>query len=785
LVSAAAGAAPDQHLLERFVAHKDEAAFAALVEWHGPMVLGVAWNVLHHRQDAEDVFQATFLVLARQAGSVRKQGSVGSWLHGVAYRLALKSRTAAASRHRHERSAPARAPAESPDDLTWRELSAILHAELERLPGRYRAPLVLCYLEGMTQDQAAEHLGMPKGTLKGRLERARLLLRGRLVRLGLAPAVVLLADAYRPAGAALPPAVASTTARAAAAFAAGRAAGVSAQVARLAEGVLKAMFVIKVRSAALLLVIGLFLAGGGVLVSRAASGRAAATDGPAARDEGERAGAGGDREPPWGEAVGGWRMRLTLPAGAEYRRNTPLPLLLEVRNVSDGPLPLASLAYYADPEVTEAGKRLVARPPIDVSPWEGRRDRLPAGASLMWTLDFDRIRFSTEPLKAGTTLQVRFRLPIQDEPPQAGRQRLLFSNEVSLKLRDDHPSLMTGPDDLPPKWVDSMEVAYRELLGLAGYRALRIDGAGRAVVVSIGHGKGQPITGLVRTEAVLNRERLDRLARFLREQKVWELADPFPVRIANPDEGEDRVSVGMGHGSLVGTFPNSMVRADAKLLALRTEMQALMDTVVKDAAAKESREKQSPTRPDPPNNKGTRPDPPAEGQPDQEAPVEKPVWGKPLNGLRLGLCRAAPKEDGKLRLLVVLENVSAADLTVKLGLMLANGKTQLPTAVRFLVTGGDGQERLVRRTPPGVAGRVDPFVVPLSSGNRYSISCDLDQWDERPPPGRYRVRAEFVGAAVTRQEVNLDTTGLALMTYWAGTISSAALPVTLPAKPAR
>src|SRR5207302_7736413 len=102
-----------------------------------------------------------------------------------------------------------------------RELSAILHKELERLPDQYRAPLVLCYLEGMTQDQAAEHLGLAKGTLKGRLERARLLLRGRLLRLGLAPAVVLLADAYQPAGAAPSATLVSTTARAAAAVAAG------------------------------------------------------------------------------------------------------------------------------------------------------------------------------------------------------------------------------------------------------------------------------------------------------------------------------------------------------------------------------------------------------------------------------------------------------------------------------------------------------------------------------------------------------------------------------------
>ncbi len=106
LSAQARGGPPDQHLLERFLTHKDEAAFAALVERHGAMVLAVARNVLHQRQDAEDVFQATFLVLARRAGSVRKRGSAGSWLHGVAYRLALKARTAAAARQRRKSRAP-------------------------------------------------------------------------------------------------------------------------------------------------------------------------------------------------------------------------------------------------------------------------------------------------------------------------------------------------------------------------------------------------------------------------------------------------------------------------------------------------------------------------------------------------------------------------------------------------------------------------------------------------------------------------------------------------------
>jgi RNA polymerase sigma factor (sigma-70 family) len=582
LLAAQAREGPDRPLLERFLAHKDEAAFAALVERHGAMVLGVARNVLGHRQDAEDVFQATFLVLARKAGSVREQGSLGSWLHGVAYRLALKARSAAAARRRHESGAPGRPPGISPDDLTWRELSAVLHEELERLPDRYRAPLVLCYLEGMTQDEAAEHLGLARGTLKGRLERARLILRGRLGRRGLAPAVVLLADAVRPAGAAPAPSLVSTTSRAAAALVAGGPSGASASVARLTEGALRAMFVRKLRfTAALLLALGLVAAGARLLTSHEAPGGPPATAAPAPEKPpvGERG-----KEVPWGKAVGGWRMRLT-PSGAEYRRNTPLPLVLEIQNVSGGPLALKSLGWWCpDPEVTEGGKRLVARRVIDVAPWEGRRGELPAGASIKWAVDFNGLRFARQPLKAGAALRVRFRLPLPGEgalPPQ------LFSNEVSLKLRDDHPSVMSGEAGLPAKWSGSMELVYREHVPFVGYSALRIDGAGRVWVVSIGRGKGP--AGLVRTEAVLSRDRLDRLARFLRDQKVWELATLAPDRIAVPDEGEAHLSLGAGRGSLVRTFPDSLVRGHPKLLRLREEMEAVKADALRAAAAKKER----------------------------------------------------------------------------------------------------------------------------------------------------------------------------------------------------
>src|SRR5262249_54354144 len=158
-------------------ARRDEAAFAELVRRYGPTVLSVCRSVLRHEQDAQDAFQATFLVLARRAASIRKQASVGSWLHGVARRLALRPRVAAARRGVHERQAAARPAAAPMDDLTWRELRRVLHEELGRLPEKQRVPLLLCYLEGKTQDEAARQLGWTAATLKGRLARGRQRLR--------------------------------------------------------------------------------------------------------------------------------------------------------------------------------------------------------------------------------------------------------------------------------------------------------------------------------------------------------------------------------------------------------------------------------------------------------------------------------------------------------------------------------------------------------------------------------------------------------------------------------
>src|SRR5262245_46039862 len=145
-----AGETPDAQLLARFIAQRDEEAFAGLVERHGPMVFGVCRRVLGDTPDAEDAFQAAFLVLARRARSVSRPELLGNWLYGVAYRTALKARADAARRRARERQVPAVDVAESADEAARRDLRRVLDEELHRLPDRYRAPLVLCYLEGHT-----------------------------------------------------------------------------------------------------------------------------------------------------------------------------------------------------------------------------------------------------------------------------------------------------------------------------------------------------------------------------------------------------------------------------------------------------------------------------------------------------------------------------------------------------------------------------------------------------------------------------------------------------------
>jgi RNA polymerase sigma factor (sigma-70 family) len=214
----------DGLLLDRFVEQWDQAAFRDLVRRHGPMVLGVCRRILRDPHAAEDAFQATFLLLVRKAGSVRKRESVGPWLYGVAQRVALEARGVASRRQVPVRLDPEVPGVDDHDVLERDELHAALHEELGRLPEKYRAPLVLCYIEGLTHEAVARQLGWPIGTVRVRIARGRDLLGARLIRRGMTPAAVLLAFGLLPkAAAAVPPRLVEATVRTAARVAAGEA----------------------------------------------------------------------------------------------------------------------------------------------------------------------------------------------------------------------------------------------------------------------------------------------------------------------------------------------------------------------------------------------------------------------------------------------------------------------------------------------------------------------------------------------------------------------------------
>ena len=184
--------ASDDRLLDEFLSgdgHEAEDAFRTLVARHGAMVMGVCRHVLHHDQDAEDAFQATFLTLARKADSIRDGCLLAGWLYEVAYRIAIRARASAAKRRDHERIGGSMSPTTSTalheTDVAWAELRPVLHDEVSRLPEKYRLPIILSYLEGKSNEEVAGLLDWPVGTVKGRLSRARDLLRSRLLRRGL------------------------------------------------------------------------------------------------------------------------------------------------------------------------------------------------------------------------------------------------------------------------------------------------------------------------------------------------------------------------------------------------------------------------------------------------------------------------------------------------------------------------------------------------------------------------------------------------------------------------
>jgi len=253
----------DGQLLEGFVRRREEDAFTALVQRHGPMVFGVCQRLLHNTCDAEDAFQATFLVLVHKAASLHSQETIGNWLYGVAYRVALKARAASVKRRLKESLAMNEHDRAAVDRDGWLDLQPLLDRELNRLPDKYREPVVLCELQGKTRKDVARQLGIPEGTLSSRLATARELLAKRLRRYGLAFSAASLATAmsHGSASACVPASLAVSTVKAAMLFAAGEAAvggAISAQAAALTKGALQTMFITKLKIAtAILLTLGL------------------------------------------------------------------------------------------------------------------------------------------------------------------------------------------------------------------------------------------------------------------------------------------------------------------------------------------------------------------------------------------------------------------------------------------------------------------------------------------------------------------------------------------------
>jgi RNA polymerase sigma factor (sigma-70 family) len=381
----AIGDMTDGQLLERFASGGEaaELAFAALVERHGAVVRQTCRSILRDEHDAEDAFQATFLVLVRKSGSLWVRDSLSPWLHHVAYRAARCVRSAAARRTARERRA-AEMIAErdyrgETSDGAGEDFGAAMHEEIERLPERYRVPVVLCDLEGRTQEQAARHLGCPVGTVKSRLARGRVLLRDRLTRRGLIVPTGLVVAGLVPRTVPAAPSAswADATTRAAMQIAAGQplTGAVSTAVLAVMKGVSRGLFMNSLKRAALAVVtLGALAAGAGGLgwagigeptgdredPSRSRVSR------PAAGGEGPRNGVPEPEIRDTGGIRGQWEVLYVAGTVAGKREGYPMPNLMvpvtdktinlpELTGKPDDPLNyLGAISYTLDPGRKEA-----------------------------------------------------------------------------------------------------------------------------------------------------------------------------------------------------------------------------------------------------------------------------------------------------------------------------------------------------------------------------------------------------------------------------------------------
>jgi RNA polymerase sigma factor (sigma-70 family) len=355
----------DGELLDRFLERRDEAALAALVKRHGPMVWGVCRRLLSHH-DAEDAFQATFLVFVKKAASIVPRSMVGNWLYGVAHQAALQARRAAARRRAREVQVTVMPDTEAVQQDRWPDMQPLLDQELSGLPDHYRAVLVLCELEGRTRKEVARQLGVPEGTVAGRLARARALLAKRLTARGVTLSAGALAAAlgHNAALPGVPDAVVSGAIRAASFVAARQAAAagpVSVKAAALTEEVLRAMLMNKLKViVAVVLVLGFLMTGATALCRRTAEAR---DNPPVAEEWGETR-----RQPEWerdgftawGKEVDGVQAGVGyLPGrGRAYRTGETVRLVVRVRNLGKKEVKLSYVPafFYENPPAVTDGE---------------------------------------------------------------------------------------------------------------------------------------------------------------------------------------------------------------------------------------------------------------------------------------------------------------------------------------------------------------------------------------------------------------------------------------------
>ncbi len=825
----------DGQLLGDYVSRRDEAALEALVQRHGPMVWSVCRRILGNPHDAEDAFQATFLVFVRKAASIASRELLANWLYGVAYQTARKARATAARRQARERQVT-QMPEPALEQETWDDLQALLDHELSKLADKYRTVLVLCDLEGKTRKEAARQLRCPEGTVASRLATARTMLAKRLARHGLAVTgeALALALAQSEAAAGVPPAVVSSTVKAANLFAAGQVAAVgviSPTVVALTQGVLKAMLMSKLKAVvAVVLLLG-FIGTGAIVLS---GGVAAQNATPAPSLAEERA------KPPHAKPKtdndklqGTWRVFEMITDGKPNVKEHPDD---EADAIFTGDK-LVLVAQPAGKKFLEFTNKLDAtkKPKaIDLTITGGTgKGKVAHG---IYELDGDTLKLClpqdvdaarpTEFTSIEGARHVLFTMRRQ-KPPQKQEEEKGKGKEKEKECFTAWGKEVGGLQaglGYPPgqKQVYHTGEAVRLVVRVrnVGKEAVKFQYLRQFLI------ENPPVVTYPQGELVrlpgINAGGLAHVPEQVnlapgKEIELYELKlalrPESDASATTPSTFPGWLSALYGTGKfqihyerVFGNSSAGQIKLDPTLSKLATgklELEVKSDpppatekkTRLADKQAEKPKEALLPRGP-----YTTVPIGPESIPQPVHPPVEQPAWGKPLNGLRLGLYQTDSNGDGMPRLTVVLDNVGTEDLVLILGQSWARGKKHQLGAMGLKLTTAEGMLKRSYDLRPKGSKRDDladgaaagPFVVQLVAGGRYTISSDLhDYYDPKDvdallAPGKYRVAAKFVGQAYLKSKTDTGPrTWAEIMTYWTGTVESGVIQVTLTAKQAK